>query len=69
MGTYSPPPVLTDALIDQAWRELIVPTVEGMAAEGNPYVGVLYAGPDADARQGRSSWNTTPASAIPNARP
>ena len=44
MGTYSPPPVLTPALIDQAWRELIVPTVEGMAAEGSPYVGVLYAG-------------------------
>jgi len=44
MGTYSPPPVLTDALIDQAWRELILPTVEGMAAEGAPYVGVLYAG-------------------------
>lgn len=44
MGTYSPPPVLTEPLIDQAWRELIVPTVEGMAAEGNPYVGVLYAG-------------------------
>jgi phosphoribosylamine--glycine ligase len=44
MGTYSPAPVLTDALVDQAWRELIVPTVEGMAAEGNPYVGVLYAG-------------------------
>jgi len=44
MGTYSPPPVLTQALIDQAWRELVVPTIEGMAAEGNPYVGVLYAG-------------------------
>ena len=44
MGTYSPPPVLTDALVDQAWRELIEPTVKGMAAEGNPYVGVLYAG-------------------------
>ena len=44
MGTYSPPPVLTQDLIDQAWRELIIPTVEGMAAEGNPYVGVLYAG-------------------------
>jgi phosphoribosylamine--glycine ligase len=44
MGTYSPPPVLTEALVEQAWRELIVPTVEGMAAEGNPYVGVLYAG-------------------------
>jgi len=44
MGTYSPPPVLTDALIRQAWIELIEPTVRGMAAEGNPYVGVLYAG-------------------------
>src|SRR3954468_1740515 len=44
MGTYSPPPVLTDALIEQAWRELVVPTIEGMAAEGCPYVGVLYAG-------------------------
>lgn len=44
MGTYSPPPVLTDALIEQAWRELVEPTVKGMAEEGNPYVGVLYAG-------------------------
>lgn len=44
MGTYSPPPVLTPALVDQAWRELIEPTVKGMAAEGCPYVGVLYAG-------------------------
>ena len=44
MGAYSPPPALTPALIDQAWRELILPTVRGMAAEGNPYVGVLYAG-------------------------
>jgi phosphoribosylamine--glycine ligase len=44
MGTYSPPPVLTQALVGQAWRELIEPTVRGMAAEGCPYVGVLYAG-------------------------
>jgi phosphoribosylamine--glycine ligase len=44
MGTYSPPPVLTDALVERAWRELVLPTVEGMAAEGCPYVGVLYAG-------------------------
>lgn len=44
MGTYSPPPVLTDALVRQAWNELVLPTVRGMAAEGNPYVGVLYAG-------------------------
>jgi phosphoribosylamine--glycine ligase len=44
MGTYSPPPVLTPALVDQAWRELVLPTIAGMAAEGCPYVGVLYAG-------------------------
>ena len=44
MGTYSPAPVLTDALIQQAFEELIAPTVRGMAEEGNPYVGVLYAG-------------------------
>jgi phosphoribosylamine--glycine ligase len=44
MGTYSPAPVLTDALIRQAFDELIAPTVRGMAAEGYPYKGVLYAG-------------------------
>jgi phosphoribosylamine--glycine ligase len=44
MGTYSPPPVLTPALQAQATRELIEPTVAGMAAEGAPYAGVLYAG-------------------------
>jgi phosphoribosylamine--glycine ligase len=44
MGTYSPAPVLTDALLEQAFDQLIAPTVRGMAAEGNPYVGVLYAG-------------------------
>ena len=36
MGTYSPAPVLTDALIQQAFEELIAPTVRGMAEEGNP---------------------------------
>ena len=44
MGTYSPPPVLTRALTDQARRTLIEPAVAGMAAEGRPYRGVLYAG-------------------------
>ncbi|HEX6865805.1 MAG TPA: phosphoribosylamine--glycine ligase [Caulobacteraceae bacterium] len=44
MGTYSPAPVLTAALQAQAWREIIEPTVKGMAAEGCPYRGVLYAG-------------------------
>ena len=44
MGTYSPPPVLTEALIEQAKRELIDRAAAGMAKDGAPYVGVLYAG-------------------------
>jgi phosphoribosylamine--glycine ligase len=44
MGTYSPPPVLTHDLIDQARRTMIEPAVAGMAEEGMPYRGVLYAG-------------------------
>ncbi|MGE5952169.1 MAG: phosphoribosylamine--glycine ligase [Qipengyuania vulgaris] len=44
MGAYSPAPVLTDALRDQAMREIIEPTVRTMREEGMPYVGVLYAG-------------------------
>src|SRR6185503_212415 len=44
MGAYSPPPVLTDALIEEALRDIIVPAVAGMAEEGMPYRGVLYAG-------------------------
>ena len=44
MGTYSPAPVLTDALARQAFETCILPAVRGMAAEGTPYRGVLYAG-------------------------
>ena len=44
MGAYSPAPVLTDALRDQAMREIIEPTVRTMREEGMPYTGVLYAG-------------------------
>jgi phosphoribosylamine---glycine ligase len=44
MGTYSPAPVLTEAVAEAAARTLIAPTVTGMAAEGAPYRGVLYAG-------------------------
>ncbi|WP_091735105.1 phosphoribosylamine--glycine ligase [Phenylobacterium immobile] len=44
MGTYSPAPILTSDLAQQAYEELISPAVGGMAAEGHPYVGVLYAG-------------------------
>jgi len=44
MGAYSPAPVVTPAIHDRIMNEVIVPTVEGMAAEGNPYTGFLYAG-------------------------
>jgi phosphoribosylamine--glycine ligase len=44
MGTYSPAPVLTEALADQARVSLIEPAINGMAAEGAPYRGVLFAG-------------------------
>ena len=44
MGAYSPAPVLTDALREQAMAEIIEPTVRTMREEGMPYTGVLYAG-------------------------
>ena len=44
MGAYSPAPILTPELEAQVMREIIEPTVTAMAAEGNPYSGVLYAG-------------------------
>ncbi len=44
MGTYAPAPILTPALAQQALDQMILPAVRGMAAEGTPYVGVLYAG-------------------------
>ncbi len=44
MGAYAPAPVLTDFVIRQARTRMIDPTVRGMAAEGAPYKGVLYAG-------------------------
>ena len=44
MGAYSPAPVVTQAVHDRVMRDIIEPTVRGMAAEGNPYTGFLYAG-------------------------
>jgi phosphoribosylamine--glycine ligase len=44
MGAYSPAPVVTPAVHERVMREVILPTVRGMAAEGNPYTGFLYAG-------------------------
>jgi len=44
MGAYSPAPVVTDVIYQRIMDEVIMPTVRGMAAEGNEYTGFLYAG-------------------------
>ncbi|ACE61883.1 phosphoribosylamine--glycine ligase [Actinobacillus pleuropneumoniae] len=44
MGAYSPAPVVTPEIHNRVMQEVIYPTVRGMAAEGNPYTGFLYAG-------------------------
>ena len=44
MGAYAPAPVLTPEVERRAFDEIVTPTVAGMAAEGAPYRGVLYAG-------------------------
>ncbi len=44
MGAYSPVPLLDQAMFDRAMREIVLPTVRGMKAEGLPFKGVLYAG-------------------------
>jgi len=44
MGAYSPAPVLTPELHDRVMREIMEPTVKGLAAMGIPYCGFLYAG-------------------------
>ncbi len=44
MGAYSPAPVVTPQIHQRVMDEVIYPTVKGMAAEGAPYTGFLYAG-------------------------
>jgi phosphoribosylamine---glycine ligase len=44
MGAYSPAPVVTPEIYNRIIKEVIEPTVTGMAMEGNPYTGFLYAG-------------------------
>ena len=44
MGAYSPPPIMTPALSDRVMREIVTPTVAGMAKRGAPFRGVLFAG-------------------------
>ncbi len=44
MGAYSPAPVMTDEMVQRTMREIIEPTIEGMAKDGNPFSGVFFAG-------------------------
>lgn len=44
MGAYSPAPVVTDDIMNQITKEILVPLVDGMNRNGTPYKGVLYAG-------------------------
>jgi len=44
MGAYSPAPVVTPTIHARIMRDVIVPTISGMSAEGIPYTGFLYAG-------------------------
>jgi len=44
MGAYSPAPVVTSEIHAQVMREVIMPTLTGMAKDGIPYTGFLYAG-------------------------
>jgi len=44
MGAYSPAPVVTPEIHDKVMRDVIEPTLKGMAEDGLPYTGFLYAG-------------------------
>ena len=44
MGAYCPAPVVTEPLMKQIVKEVLVPTVDGMNRDGSPFRGVLYAG-------------------------
>jgi phosphoribosylamine---glycine ligase len=44
MGAYSPAPIVTPKVHARVMREIIQPAVQGMAADGHPYTGFLYAG-------------------------
>ena len=44
MGAYSPPPIMTAAMSERVMREIIAPTIAGMASAARPFRGVLFAG-------------------------
>ena len=50
MGAYSPAPIVTPTIHARVLREIVLPTVQGMAADGIEYTGFLYAGLMVDAK-------------------
>lgn len=44
MGAYSPVPQIAEEVIQEAYKRVVLPTVEAMATEGVPFTGILYAG-------------------------
>ncbi|MHC4231451.1 MAG: phosphoribosylamine--glycine ligase [Planctomycetota bacterium] len=44
MGAYTPAPIVTEKLMDQIVKEILVPTIDGMTRNDTPYRGILYAG-------------------------
>jgi phosphoribosylamine--glycine ligase len=60
MGAYSPAPVVTPNVHARAMHEIVLPTVHGMARDGIPFTGFLYAGLmiDADGRPKTLEFNT-----------
>ena len=70
MGAYSPAPVVTPEIHERVMRDVIEPTLKGMAEDGLPYTGFLYAGLmiAADGAQ-LKCWNITAALATPKPNP
>jgi len=44
MGAYAPAPIVTPELMEKVYNRILNPTIKGMAEEGTPFVGCLYAG-------------------------
>lgn len=44
MGAYSPAPVMTPQMVERTMKEIIEPTIRGMAESGHPFTGVFFAG-------------------------
>ena len=67
MGAYSPTPLITPEKLATIEARVIVPTIHAMKRNRRPFRGVLYAGLMLDESGAQRCWNTTCASAIPNA--